>query len=180
MKSLETKILGVWLSQDVKWSRQCKEICIKAYSRLSMITKLKYVGIGTQDLVDIYTHFIRSVIEYCSVVYHSRLTIEQSNTLERIQKVCLKVILADSYVSYESALQLTSLEKLSIRREQRCLDFSLKCIKHPTNKRLFPPNILKDGKTKEMFVVNWARTDAYKDSTIPYCQRLLNYYFSTK
>ena len=34
------KLLGVWISEDLSWSRNCKEICIKAYSRLSMITKL--------------------------------------------------------------------------------------------------------------------------------------------
>ena len=82
----ETKLLGLWVSQDASWSRQCKEICIKAYSRMSMLTKLKYVGTSTEDLLEIYTLFIRSVIEYCSVVFHSRLTIEQSDKLKRIQK----------------------------------------------------------------------------------------------
>jgi hypothetical protein len=41
----ETKILGLYISDDLSWSRNCKEICIKAYSRLQMITKLKYVGV---------------------------------------------------------------------------------------------------------------------------------------
>ena len=80
------KLLGVWISEDLSWSRNCKEICIKAYSRLSMITKLKYVGVKIEDLIDIYILFIRSVTEYCSVAFHSSLTLEQSNKLETIQK----------------------------------------------------------------------------------------------
>ena len=66
-----TKILGIWISEDLSWSRNCQEICKKAYSRLSMITKLKYVGVSRDDLLDIYTLFIRSVTEYCAVVFHS-------------------------------------------------------------------------------------------------------------
>ena len=165
------KILGIWLSEDVTWTRNCKEITIKAYSRLSMLTKLRYVGVSRADLLNIYVLYIRSVTEYCSVAFHSRLTQEQSNKLERIQKICLKVILGEEYTSYDSALEMCGLQTLYSRRENRCLDFALKCSKHQRNKRLFP---LKAGKTKEKYVVNWARTETYKNSAIPYCQRLLN------
>ena len=66
-----TKLLGLWISEDLSWGKNCKEICRKAYSRLSMITKLKYVGVGIQELVEIYILFIRSIAEYCSVAFHS-------------------------------------------------------------------------------------------------------------
>ena len=58
----ETKLLGVWLSDDIGWTRNCKEICMKAFSRLSMITKLKYVGVSLEDLLDIYILYIRSIL----------------------------------------------------------------------------------------------------------------------
>ena len=64
-----TKLLGVWISEDLSCSRNCQEITKRAYSRLSMITKLKYEGVSMEDLIDIYILFIRSVTEYC--VYHS-------------------------------------------------------------------------------------------------------------
>ena len=142
-----------------------------------MLTKLKYVGVCIDDLLDVYKLYIRSITEYCSVAYHSSLTQENSQTLERIQRTCLKVILGDMYLSYDSALEMCGLETLSARREKRCLDFALKCIKHEKNQRLFPRNT---GNQREKFHVNWARTDAYKKSTIPYCQRLLNKHFSEK
>ena len=90
-----TKLLGVWITEDMSWSRNSQEICKKAYSRLSMITKLKYVGVSKDDLIDIYVLFIRSVTEYCLVVFHSRLTQQDSMKFERIQKKHLKVILGD-------------------------------------------------------------------------------------
>ena len=177
-----TKLLGVWISEDMSWDRNCKEICMKAFSRLSMITKLKYVGVCEADLIDIYILFIRSVTEYCAVAFHSRLTQEQSNKLERIQKTCLRVILVDSYVDYNTALNKCGLQTLFDRREKRCLDFSLKCLKHPTNRRLFPhnPNQTHGVRSTETFSVNFARTSTYRDSAVPYCQRLLNQHYKTK
>ena len=178
-----TKLLGVWISEDMSWSRNCQEICRKAFSRLSMITKLKYVGICQKDLIDIYVLFIRSVAEYCSVSFHSSLTQEQIRKLEGIQKTCLKVILGDRYESYHSALETLGLESLEERRKQRCLNFALKCLKHRRNHRLFPEkenNNNHDIRTYEKFKVNFARTSMYQNSAIPYCQRLLNSHFSTK
>ena len=62
---------------------------------------------------------------------------EQSEKLEKIQKTCLKIILDDSYVDYDAALEMCGLETLASRRHKRCLDFALKAVKHPKNRRLF-------------------------------------------
>ena len=64
---------------------------------VSMLTKLKYVGVSRDDLVDIYILYIRSVLEYCAVVWHSSLTVELARSLERVQKKCLRVILGEDY-----------------------------------------------------------------------------------
>ena len=108
-----TKLLGIWISEDLSWSRNCQEICQKAYSRLSIITRLKYVGVGFEDLLDIYILFIRSVTEYRAVAFHSSLTGQQSDKLEKIQKTCLKVILGEMYISYSAALEMCGLKTLS-------------------------------------------------------------------
>ena len=53
------KVLGVWITQDAgDWTRNTKEICKSAYARISMLTKLKYVGVGIEDLLEIYSLFI--------------------------------------------------------------------------------------------------------------------------
>ena len=94
----EIKILGLYLTEDLSWAKNCTQICIKAYSRMQLLTKLKYVGVSIEDLVDIFIKFIRSIAEYCSAAFHSSLTAEQSSKLERIQKTSLKIILGDMYI----------------------------------------------------------------------------------
>ena len=177
-----SKILGLWISEDLTWSRNCSEICKKAYSRLSMITKLKYAGVSLEDLIEVYVLFIRSLTEYCAVAFHSSLTIEDSNKLEQIQKTCLKVILGEMYVSYSAALEMCSLKTLSSRRQDRCLDFARKCLRHPKNTRLFPLKQIPEAaqhdiRNREIFEVNFAAKNTYMKSAIPFCQRLLNDHF---
>ena len=135
-----SKLLGVWISEDLSWSRNCQEICKKAYSRLSMITKLKYAGVPIEDLLNIYILFIRSVAEYCAVVFHTSLTQNEARKLEMIQKTCLRVILGEMYINYTAALEMCGLQTLADRRQERCLNFALKCIKHTKMERLFPTN----------------------------------------
>ena len=55
-----TKLLGVWIEEDLTWSKNTTEICKKSYSRVSMLTKLKYVGVEIEELINIYILFIRS------------------------------------------------------------------------------------------------------------------------
>ena len=127
--------------------------------------------------------YIRSIAEFCSVAFHSSLTVEQSNQIERIQRTCLKVILDEMYIDYPSALEMSGLDTLYDRRVKRCLDFYLKCVKHDKNRRLFTLNSNAGSfnvRNSETFSVNFASTSTYRDSTIPFCQRLLNRYCQDK
>ena len=136
-----------------------------------------------EDLVDIYKLYIRSVTEYCSVAFHSSLTVEQSYKLERIQKTCLRIILGDMYIDYPAALEMTGLDTLSDRRVKRCLTFSMRAVRHDRNQKLFPLNKMAgvfNTRHSEIFSVNFAATSAYRNSAIPYCQRLLNQQFKKR
>ena len=113
----EAKIVGVWVTTWLDWDKNTREICKRAYARLTMLTKLKYVGVPREDLITIYILYIRSLLKYCSTVWHSTLTTDQSNNLERVQKLCLKIILGDCYDGYDNALEACGLENLSKRRE---------------------------------------------------------------
>ena len=55
-----TKLLGVWIEEDLTWSKNTTEICKKSYSRVSMLTKFKYVEVEIEELINIYILFIRS------------------------------------------------------------------------------------------------------------------------
>ena len=107
---------------------------------------------------------------------YSTHTLEQSNKLEGVQKLCLKVILGSEYENYEQALK--------DKREQKCLNFGLKSLLHPVHSQMFPVNPQVFSKpshertNKEHFIVNWAKSESYKTSAIPYIQRMLNEYVS--
>ena len=127
--------------------------------------QIKICG-NTDRRITEHIHIIHT--KYCSVLFHSSLTQEQSDSIEKIQSVCLRVILGDNYVSYVAALEMCALEKLSLRREKRCLSFSLKSIVHPQNKRMFPLAEVRDEhnlRNREQFKVNFARTETYARSS---------------
>ena len=87
------------------------------------------------------------------------------------------------YVDYQAALEMTGLQTLVDRRIQRCLNFSLRSVKHERNSAMFPLNQtagILNTRQSEIFQVNFATTSAYRDSAVPFCQRLLNNYFKNK
>ena len=49
-----------------------------------------------------------------------------------------RIILQESYISYDGVLKMSGLASLSNRLQELCLDLRLKTIKHEQNKR-FPP-----------------------------------------
>ena len=73
-----------------------------------------------------------------------------------------KIILSENYLDYSAALEMTGLETLFIRREKRVINFSLKCLKHPVNKNVFPLNEdnTLDNRHRELFKVNFGRTNS--------------------
>ena len=173
-RKYSANILGVWLQQDGGWTKNTAEICKRAYAKLSMLTKLKYAGAKTEDLIQIYKVFIRSTAEYACVVFNSNLSSKNSNAIEKIQSTCLKVIYPG--LTYPEALAKSGLETMAQRRNKRCLSFSIKATKHPQMKDLFPLNdqTTHNVRKHEKFKVNHAYNNFYRNSAIPYCQRLLN------
>ena len=147
-----------------------------------MLTKLKYAGVSIDDLIEIYCLFVRSCAEYCSVVFHSSLTQEQSKKIENIQKTSLKIILRDNFVHYEAACEMAGLQKLFDRRQSRLFVFAKKCTKHPQNSRFFPENPSFDQephiRNREKYQVNFGHGEKYLKSAIPTCQRLLNEHYA--
>ena len=104
------KILGVWLAEDVgDRGKNTTEICKKAFSRMGMLSKLKYISVPKEDLIEIYCLLLRSTAEYCSAVFAPSLTCEQERKLTNIEKTALRIILSDNYISYDAALEMTGL-----------------------------------------------------------------------
>ena len=74
----------------------------------------------TSDLITVYCSLIQSVIEYALAVF-ANLPKYLSDTLERIQKHALRIILPN--VHYDEALILSGLPSLEDRRAAACESF---------------------------------------------------------
>ena len=130
-----------------------------------------------EELKNIYILFIRSILEQSCVLWHSSLTLEDSNNLERVQKSSLRIILQEDYEDYEKSLQQVNLQSLYERRISLCENFATNTARHERLHTLFPHNYnnpLSKTRNPEKYHVNMALTERYKSSSIPYMQRLLN------
>ena len=66
-------LLGAKLSDDLKWSLNTENIITKCSAKLYMLSKLKAFKVSRQDLVKIWTTFIRPTTEYVAPLWHSSL-----------------------------------------------------------------------------------------------------------
>ena len=124
----ETKLLGVIVSNDLRWSKNTEFICNRARKKLWILSRLDKFGLGKEKLFDVYTKEIRSLLELAVPVWHSGLTKLQSNNIERIQKIAFKMILKENYTNYDVACNLLATQTLQERRVKLCriFAFSLK------------------------------------------------------
>ena len=173
----EFKILGLTLSNDLKWRANTDNMTKKAYNRLWMTKRLKIAGASLEDLTDIYVKQVRSVLEFGTPVWNSGLTKEECSDIERVQKSFLHIALGNSYSSYSSAMELAKLETLESRRTKLCLSFATKAAKHPKHKHWFvesDPSAPGTRSLKLKYKAPLYRLARFQNSPIPYLTNLLN------
>ena len=127
-----TKLLGTIISDDLRWDLNTANIVRKSNDRLELLRRVASFSPPLEDLKKIYFLFIRSLLEQSATVWHSSLTEENSNDLERVQKSAVRIMLGNSYSGYKKSLNILQIDSLRDRREQLCLNFAQKCIKNPT------------------------------------------------
>ena len=103
-----------------------------------IIRKLSEFDLNTNDMITIYVFFIRSILEQSSVVLSSSITQEELASLERCQKVALRIIFGNNYISYEHALKLSKLPKIEERYQKLLLSFAQKCSKNGKTQDMLP------------------------------------------
>ena len=114
----QAKLLGVVISNDLKWDQNTSNLIKKADSRMELLLKVAEFSTSIEDKKTIYVLYIRSILEQSCVVWHSSLTQESSEDLERVQKAAIRIILGQKYEKYEDALIKVNLDSLRERREK--------------------------------------------------------------
>ena len=172
-----TKLLGTIVSNNLKWDLNTKDLVKRANQRMEILRKVAGFCDSKKDLKEIYILFVRSILEQSAVVWHSGITDEDRESLERVQKSALRIILGHNYNSYQNALNKMDLQTLEERRESLCLNFARKCVQNEQLKKMFPLNnrtYEMNTRHKEKYKVQFANTGRLRKSPIIYMQNLLN------
>ena len=171
----ETCLLGVIISDNLKWHSNTANLVIRCYQRMLILRNLSTFHVPVEDMVNIYCLYIRSVAEQSSVVWSSSITTGEEYDLERIQKVALRIILQENYSNYTNALSLANLVTLKARRSILSKRFSIKCTKKERTKDMFPEAVHSvETRFPEKYIVTKAKTSRLAVSAIPSMQRQLN------
>ena len=86
------KILGINVSDVLKWNVHIAELVEKVSSRLFSLKQLKRLAVAPSELILFYVTCIRSILEYACAVFHWALPSYRSDNLERLQKRAMRVI----------------------------------------------------------------------------------------
>ena len=164
------KLLGLHVTDELRWSEHVSAICSKAAQRLHFLKHLKRAAMSSSDLVYYYQSVIRPVVEYACVVWHTSITKKQSQLIERIQRRAAKIIFGHE----TDALKSLALPSLHDRRELLTKTFfssllsSNSCLHH-----LIPAEFNNEQTDKlrhvKQFPPPLTRTERFKKSTIIYC-----------
>jgi len=122
------KLLGVTISNLLRWSDHIESITSKAINRRWFMKKLKRAGVSQKDLVYYYKAVVRPVLEYASPVWHTSLTADHTKTLEAVQRRACEIIIGGGTNTLNCVL--LRLENLSDRRDWQ----SRKLFKQITNR----------------------------------------------
>ena len=120
----ESKILGLIISDNLRFDSHVEYICKRARKRIWLLRRLMQLGVDFQNILDFYYKEIRSVLEYGSVVFNGSLT-KLSNEIESVQRLVLKLLSnhLNLQFSYEEACTFYCTEPLSLRRIEQSENF---------------------------------------------------------
>lgn len=125
-----------------------------------------------------HTGYVRPLLEYSDVIWHSSITTKQSNMLESIQRRACRITLGLNYISYKHALNFCNLVTLSCRREAHCLKFASSLCRSERTSKLIPPTRFEvHGRqlrnSSDITQLSW-HTKRFATSPVPYFIDLLN------
>ena len=177
----QTKLLGLVITNDLKWAPNTTYLVKKAYKRLWMLRRLKNLGANQKSLCAVYIKQIRCVLEMAVPAWNGSITLREKVQIERVQKCAFHIILGDSYNSYENALDHLNLETLEERRFNLSLKFALKVEKSPKFNSWFKPNPrFQNSRTIQPKYCPVAfKHDRLKKSPIGYLTNILNTHYSS-
>ena len=116
------------------------------------------------------------MLEYGCLVWHSSLTVAQSRSLDRAQRVAMAAIIGHWERSHTAQLHDLGLERLELRRQRICKWFGEQTANNSRNQdmsKINPNNTTRGNQENRYCEIN-TRTATYHKSALPYLTRQLN------
>ena len=171
----QIRLLGVVIRSDLKWCDNTEYMVKRGYKKLWILRRLKALGAGPEELLDLYVKQIRCLLELAAPAWHGSLTITERADIERVQKCAIRIILGNAYENYGNALEMTGLDSLETRRDNLCQKFARKALRNPKFQYWFrqKPKI-STRQVQDEYYQPIARTERLLKGPISYLTRLLN------
>ena len=80
----ETRLLGIQLRTDLRWTSNTKAVYKKAMSKMWLLRRMKLLDLEPQIILEYFLKEIRVIAEQWVPIWNSGLTIQQTTDLERI------------------------------------------------------------------------------------------------
>ena len=176
----EVRLLGLHISNDLRWKTNTNYMIKKASRRLWILRRLKKLGAESRSLVEVYLKQIRCILEFGAPAWQGALTLNDKTDIERVQRCALHIILGKDYISYKTALESLKIENLEVRRVRLCLNFALKAEAHAKFRNWFIKNTKTyNTRSKIRYKEVYGKHARYTNSPLAYLTRLLNTHYSS-
>ena len=109
------KYLGVWISDDLSWSKHVEVICCKAHRLLGYMFRTLSPHCDQASIISLYKSLILPILEYACVVWNPHLKQDQL-LLESVQLFAMRLASHSWKSDSESLNQHFQLPSLSSRR----------------------------------------------------------------
>lgn len=170
-------MLGLLINFKADWSEHVDLIYKKSCKKLYVLRKLRTFGFSILQLTKMYVTHIRSILEYCCVVWAYSLTINQIKKLVSVEKRALSIIIG-KYVSssnYLSTCEFVKISSLNERWKILLENFGIKMIRNERFKHWLQKFIIsrseghnnRNNKNKFNLRAVPTKSERYRKSKIP-------------
>ena len=174
----EMKLVGYKLRSDLSTSSNTKYIVTRAWKRMWVVRRLKALGAGEQEMLQVLRCQVLSVLQFAIPAWTTMLSQAEITRIESVQRTGLYLVYGPRYRSYTWALQEAHMTSLKSQRQKFFEKFTRACLKSPKFSKWFvKTNVTQSMPTrskKQVFKPVPARTKAYANSPIPQMVALAN------
>jgi len=123
----EERDLGIIVSDDLKWEKQCTAAVKQANKILGMI-KRNFVDRSKETILALYKSLVRPYLEYCISVWNPYL-VKDIKLVEGVQRRATKMVQGIQHLNYDDRLNYLDLMRLEKRRVRSDLIETFKFMK---------------------------------------------------